>query len=122
MASFKRRWKIKPDLFCYMSGGMTASKYRQKIIDHIKKLYLAYFGCAVGDQDKSGAPRVCYVNCSNRLSYWFAGEKPTCQLLYQWSGENKNISRCYSTINFLAVLVKTRSRDFYFAKYLSCVT
>ena len=32
---------------------MIANKYRQKIIDRTKKLYHAYFKCAVqGDQDK----------------------------------------------------------------------
>ena len=53
---------------------MTASKHRQKITDRIKKLYLAYFICAVGDQDTHWAPHVC---CSNRINKWFAGEKPT---------------------------------------------
>ena len=38
--------------FEIISGEMTASKYRRKITERIKKLYLAYIGCAVGNQDK----------------------------------------------------------------------
>ena len=38
---------------------------------------LAYFGCAVADQDKNWALHVCSLDCSNRLNKWFAGGKPT---------------------------------------------
>ena len=77
MTSFRRKCKNDSDLFCYICGEMTASKYRRKITDRIKKLYLAYFGCAVADQDKNWAPHVCCLDCSNRLNKWFAGGKPT---------------------------------------------
>ena len=42
MTSFRRKYKNDSDLFCYICGEMTASKYRRKITDRIKKLYLAY--------------------------------------------------------------------------------
>ena len=77
MTSFRRKCKNDSDLFCYICGEMTASKYRRKITDRIKKLYLAYFGCAVADQDKNWALHVCCLDCSNRLNKWFAGGKPT---------------------------------------------
>ena len=41
-----------PDKFCYIRGELTLLKYRRSLTDKIKRLYCAYFGCAVGDQDK----------------------------------------------------------------------
>ena len=76
---------------------MTASKYRRKITDRIKKLYLAYFGCALGDQDKSWAPHVCCLDCCNRLNKWFAGEKPTLSFAVPmvWRKQKDHATDCY---------------------------
>ena len=97
MASCKRRCKNDPDLFYYICGEMTASKYRQKITDPIKKLYLAYFGCALGDQDKSWAPHVCSLGCCNRLNKWFAGKKPTLPFAVPmvWRELKDHATDCY---------------------------
>ena len=35
-------------------------------------MYYAYFGRAVGDQEKDWAPHFCCIDCSNKLNKWFA--------------------------------------------------
>ena len=42
---------------------------------HIKKIYFAYFGCKIGDQDKPWAPHYCCSECTNNLNLWFSGKK-----------------------------------------------
>ena len=97
MTSFRRKCKNDPDLFCYICGEITASKYRRKLTDRIKKLYLAYFGCAVGDQDKNWAPHVCCLDCCNRLNKWFAGGKPTLSFAVPmvWREQKDHVTDCY---------------------------
>ena len=94
---FLRKCKNDSDLFCYICGEMTASKYRRKISDRVKKLYLAYFGCAVENQDKNWAPHVCCLDYSNRLNKWFAGGKPTLSFAVPmlWREHKDHVTDCY---------------------------
>ena len=64
-----------PDKFCYICGELTLLKYRRSLTDKIKRLYCAYFGCAVGDQDKVWSPHYCCLDCSGKLNKWFSGKK-----------------------------------------------
>jgi hypothetical protein len=50
-------------------------KHQRNITDCIRKLYYAYFGVKLGDQDKSWAAHtVCYV-CAEDLRKWSKGKK-----------------------------------------------
>ena len=97
MTSFRRKYKNDSDLFCCICGEMTAIKCRQKITGRIKKLYLAYFGCAVGNQDKNWATHVCCLDCSNRLNEWFASGKPTLSFAVPmvWQEQKDHVTDCY---------------------------
>ena len=44
------------DAFCYICGEVTFKFRRRSFTPLIKKCYDHYFGCKVGDQDKSWAP------------------------------------------------------------------
>jgi uncharacterized protein (DUF2237 family) len=50
-------------------------KRQRNITGFIRKVYYAYFGVKLGDQDKSWAPhKVCYV-CVEDLRKWSKGKK-----------------------------------------------
>ncbi|XP_076057286.1 uncharacterized protein LOC143034826 [Oratosquilla oratoria] len=61
-----RECKNSPDKFCYI--------YKRQLTQRVKKLYELYFGCKVGDQDKSWAPHICCVRCTSSLSAWVKGK------------------------------------------------
>ena len=44
------------DNFCYICGEVTFSRQRKAITAIVKMAYHLYFGCKMGDQDKSWAP------------------------------------------------------------------
>lgn len=59
-----------PDSFCYICGELVVKKQQRVLTDFVKKVYFAYFGIKVGDQDKSWAPhRVC-SSCVEGLRMW----------------------------------------------------
>ena len=68
MPKKRRSCKNDPDTFCYIRGELTLLKYRRNLTDKIKRLYYAYFGCAVGDLDKVWSPHYCCLDCSGKLS------------------------------------------------------
>ena len=63
-----------PDSFCYICGELVVKKQLRKITDFVGKVYFAYFGVRVGEQDKSWAShRVC-SSCVEGLRMWFKGK------------------------------------------------
>ena len=49
----KRRYcKNDCDTFCYICEELTLLKYQRNLTDKNKRLYYAYFGCVIADQDK----------------------------------------------------------------------
>ena len=52
MPKKRRSCKNDSDSFCYICGDLTLLKYPRNLTNKIKRLYYAYFGCAVGDQNK----------------------------------------------------------------------
>lgn len=63
-----------PDSFCYICGEFVVKKQQRSITDFVKKVYFAYFGVKIGDQDKSWAPhRVC-SGCVEGLRSWSKGK------------------------------------------------
>ena len=116
MTFFRRKCKNDSDLFFYICGEMTASKYRRKITDRIQKLCVAFFGCAIGDQDKNWAPHVCCLNCSNRSNQWFTGGKPTLSFVVPmvWKEQKDHVTNCYFCLTDLQRFrLKTRKKILY---------
>ena len=63
------------DAFCYICGEVTFKSQRRAFIPLIKKFYEHYFGCEMGDQDKSLAPHFCCVTCARLLAAWAKGSQ-----------------------------------------------
>ena len=40
-----------PDSFCYICGEYILKEYKRSITDFVRKVYRAYFGVKLGDQD-----------------------------------------------------------------------
>jgi len=62
------------DNFSYICREVTFERQRRAIIAIVKKAYNLYFGCKIGDQDKSWAPHVCCRKCATNLSQWLNGK------------------------------------------------
>ena len=75
MPKKRRSYKTDFDIFYYICGKLTLLKHGMNLTDKIKRLYYAYFGCAVGDQDKVWSPYNCGVDCTGKPSKWFSGKK-----------------------------------------------
>ncbi|GBL81380.1 hypothetical protein AVEN_143679-1 [Araneus ventricosus] len=61
--------------FCYICGEVTIKKQQRNITDFVKKLYFAYFGVKLGDQDKSWASHIVCCVCVGELKQWLSGEQ-----------------------------------------------
>ena len=62
------------DNFCYICCEVTFARQRKAITAIVKKAYHLYFGCKIGDQDKSWAPHICCRKCVTNLSQWLNGK------------------------------------------------
>ena len=63
------------DNFCYIWGEVTVARQRKVITAIVKKAYHLYFGCKIGDQDKSCAPQICCRKCATNVSQWLNGKR-----------------------------------------------
>ena len=63
------------DAFCYICGEVTFKSRGPSFTPLIKKCYEQYFGCEVGDQDKSLTPHFCCVTCARLLAAWAKGSR-----------------------------------------------
>ena len=55
MTCIRRKCKLDPDVFCYICGSFATPKQLTTITDFVQKVYHAYFGIKLGDQDKPWA-------------------------------------------------------------------
>ena len=72
-------------------------KHQQNITDFIDKVYFAYFGIQLGDQDKCWAPhKVCYV-CVEDLRKWSKGLKRGFRFgnPMVWREQTNHSDNCY---------------------------
>lgn len=63
-----------PDSFCYICGELVLKKQSRSITEFIKKVYFAYFGVKIGDQEKSWAPHGVCSGCVEGLRMWSKGK------------------------------------------------
>jgi hypothetical protein len=68
--NMRRKCISSSDAFCYICGEVTFKSRKRSFTPLIKKCYEHYFGCKVGDQDKSLAPYFCFMTCVRRLATW----------------------------------------------------
>jgi len=91
-----RRCVNSSDAFCCICGEMTFKSRRRSFTSLFKKCYEHYFGCKVGDQDKSWAPHFCCVTRATFLAAWAKGSRcmpfaiPTV-----WREPTDHASDCY---------------------------
>ncbi|GFV27239.1 uncharacterized protein TNCV_3459341 [Trichonephila clavipes] len=64
-----------PNCFCYICGSYTVKKQQRNISNFVQKVYFAYFGIKLGDQDKSWEPHVVCSVCVEELRQWFKCKK-----------------------------------------------
>lgn len=86
-----------PNSFCYICGEFVVKKHQRNITDFVKKVYFAYFGVKIGDQEKHWAPhKVCYV-CVEDLRKWSKKEKKAFRFAVPmvWREQKNHSDDCY---------------------------
>ena len=69
MSTKRRQCRNNPDVFRCICGEYVMAKYRFSVRDLTKRVYEAYFGMRLGDQDKSWIPhKVCKL-CTETLGF-----------------------------------------------------
>ncbi|GBL76983.1 hypothetical protein AVEN_12646-1 [Araneus ventricosus] len=84
-----------PDNFCYICGEFVIKKHQRKITDFVKKVYFAYFGVKLGDQNKSWAPKTVRYICVEDLRRWSKGTKKTFRFGMIWREPKNHTDDCY---------------------------
>ena len=86
-----------PDKFCYICGAVTFASQKRKITAVVKKAYYFYFGCQVGDQDKSWAPHYCCNTCATNLRQWLSNKRKSMPFAIPmvWRKPTDHNSNCY---------------------------
>ena len=87
----------KANNFCYICGEVTFSSQKRSITAVVRKAYYLYFGCKVGDQDKTWAPHICCNTCATNLRQWL-NKKRKCMpfaVPMVWRNPTDHISDCY---------------------------
>ena len=98
------------DAFCYICGEVTFKSCSRSFTPLIKKCCEHYFGCKVGDQDKSLAPYFCCVTCARRLAAWAKVSRcmPFAIPMF-WRESTDHVSDCYFCLtNITAVTAKSK--------------
>lgn len=83
--------------FCYICGDFVVKKHQRNITDFVKKVYFAYFGVEIGNQDKCWVPhKVCYV-CVEDLRKWYKKEKKAFKFAVPmvWREQKNHSNDCY---------------------------
>ena len=94
----RRCCKNSPDAFWYICGKFTYSSERKEISDFIKKVYLAYFGIPLRDQDYPWPPHAVCSICYSLLHAW-TNKKPIRHLRFGipmvWREPSNHNTDCY---------------------------
>ena len=86
-----------PDRFCFICREYTLKKRQRKISAFIKKVYFAYFGLKLGDQDKPWAPHNVCKTCEEDLRLWMKSKKQAFRfgIPMMWREQRDHSSDCY---------------------------
>ena len=96
MISARRSCRNKPDIFCYICGEYTIVANRKSVTSFIKRVYLAYFGIKIGDQDKEWAPHTVCKICTEALRQWTYGKRNLkFGIPMVWREPANHITDCY---------------------------
>ena len=87
----RRQCRNNPDIFCYICGEYVMAKYRFNVRDYTKRVYEAYFGMKLRDQDKSWVPHKVCKHCIETLRFWTQGKVSPCGLGFLWYGVSPKI-------------------------------
>ena len=60
--------------FCYICGEFVVKKNQRNITNFVEKVYFAYFGVKIGDQDKSWTTHGVCLGCVEGLRMWSKGK------------------------------------------------
>ena len=95
--SSRRRCHNPPDSFCYICGEYTLPDSRKDISDFVKRAYLGYFGCKLGDQDKEWAPHIVCKCCVESLRHWTKGKRKSLSfgIPMVWREQQNHFDDCY---------------------------
>ena len=95
--SKRRKCCNNPDIFCYICGCFTLPRQRRNINSFVKRIYLAYFGVPLGDQDKSWAPHQVCTTCVETLRSWSQGKNAKLKfgVPMVWREPKNHVDDCY---------------------------
>ncbi|XP_076043843.1 uncharacterized protein LOC143026937 [Oratosquilla oratoria] len=111
-----RHCKSSPDIFCYVCGSFTIKAQQRVITTEIKNIYQLYFGCSLGDQDKSWAPHIICSACSNGLRDWLNKRKRAMPFAVPmiWREPKDHFTDCYfCKVNVYGFTAKTKHKIVY---------
>jgi len=84
------------DAFCYICGEGTLNSRRRSFTPLIRKCYEQYFGCKVGNRDKSWAPHFCCATCARLLAAWAKCSRwVPFAVPMVWREPTDHVSDCY---------------------------
>ena len=97
VTSKRRKCCNDPDIFCYICGCFTLLPQRRNINSFIKKIYLAYFGVPLGDQDKNWVPHQVCTTCVETLRSWSQGKNKKLKfgVPMVWREPKNHVDDCY---------------------------
>jgi len=105
-----------PDNFCYVCGQFSPHYQRKNISRRLKTAYKHYFGCQLGDQDKTWAPHVCCTVCYSGLTQWLNGKRKKMPFAVPmvWREPTNHHSDCYFCLtNIVGFTKKNKSKIVY---------
>ena len=96
-ASMSRQCINHPNCFCYICGEFTPKSQLRNMTPLVKKGYEKYFGCMLGDQDKSWAPHFTCSTCAMFLRNWLNGSRKSMPFAVPmiWREQKDHIADCY---------------------------
>ena len=96
MASAKRSCRNNPDVFCYICGEYTIALNRKPITSFIRRVYHAYFGIKLADQDKAWAQLMVCKACTETLREWTNGKRSrNFGIPMVWREPTNHVPDCY---------------------------
>ena len=96
-SSSRRSCLNHPDNFCYICGKYTPPAHRKKLAKTVKIAYKRYFGCPVGDQDKTWAPHISCNACRTSLLLWLSRKRKKMPFAVPmvWREQSNHCTDCY---------------------------